>query len=168
MPVRSPKERVYYYECSYGKFRLTHFIPYDKLEKLVKESEIDKQVLEDLGIIRVERDENRKSNRYFLNLDTYIDGIMTTNGLPTVYQRLSQGKGSITEIPPSIREIPPQYQRDTTLVSQRYTNNTNNNTKEKTLSNNTNSDSEKNLKSGSVFDGIKDRIHNEGLDIKKL
>jgi hypothetical protein len=47
MPVKSPKERVYYYECSYGKFRLTYFIPYDELEKLSKEGKIDKQVLED-------------------------------------------------------------------------------------------------------------------------
>ena len=47
MPVKSPKERVYYYECSYGKFRLTYFIPYDELEKLSKEGKIEKQVLED-------------------------------------------------------------------------------------------------------------------------
>ena len=47
MSVKSPKERVYYYECSYGKFRLTYFIPYGELEKLSKEGIIKKQVLED-------------------------------------------------------------------------------------------------------------------------
>lgn len=47
MPIKSPKERVYYYECSYGKFRLTYFIPYGELEKLFKNGKIKKQVLED-------------------------------------------------------------------------------------------------------------------------
>jgi len=47
MPIKSPKERVYYYECSYGKFRLTYFIPYGELEKLSKKGKIKKQVLED-------------------------------------------------------------------------------------------------------------------------
>lgn len=47
MPVKSPKERVYYYECSYGKFRLTYFIPFGELEKLSEEGKIEKQVLDD-------------------------------------------------------------------------------------------------------------------------
>lgn len=47
MPVKSPKERIFYYECSYGKFRLTYFIPYDELEKLATEGKIKKTVLED-------------------------------------------------------------------------------------------------------------------------
>lgn len=47
MPIISPDERVYYYECSYGDFRLTYFIPYSDLEKLSKEGDIQKQVLED-------------------------------------------------------------------------------------------------------------------------
>jgi len=47
MPVKSPKERVYYYECSYGKFRLTYSIPKGELEKLAREDKIEKQVLDD-------------------------------------------------------------------------------------------------------------------------
>lgn len=47
MPVKSVKERVYYYECSYGKFRLTYFIPIGELEDLVRNGEIKGQVLED-------------------------------------------------------------------------------------------------------------------------
>ncbi len=46
-PVRSPKESVYYYECSYGNFRLTYFIPFDELARLDKIGKINKQVLED-------------------------------------------------------------------------------------------------------------------------
>jgi hypothetical protein len=47
MPVKSPKERVYYYECSYGKFRITYFVPFNELEKLSKKGKIKKQVLND-------------------------------------------------------------------------------------------------------------------------
>jgi hypothetical protein len=47
MPIKTPKERVYYYECSYGEFRLTHHIPYSELEKLSQQNKIKKQVLED-------------------------------------------------------------------------------------------------------------------------
>jgi hypothetical protein len=47
MTIKSPDERVYYYECSYGKFRLTYHIPTSELEKLCKQDKIEKQVLED-------------------------------------------------------------------------------------------------------------------------
>ncbi len=47
MPIKSPNERIYYYECSYGNFRLTYFIHYGDLEKLSNEGDIQKQVLED-------------------------------------------------------------------------------------------------------------------------
>ena len=47
MPIKSPNERVYYYECSYGTFRLTYYIPYGDLEKLSKEGKISEQALED-------------------------------------------------------------------------------------------------------------------------
>ncbi len=46
-PVRSPKESVYYYECSYGNFRLTFFIPFDELKRLCDLGKIRRQVLED-------------------------------------------------------------------------------------------------------------------------
>lgn len=47
MSVRSPKESVYYYECSYGRFRLTYSISRSALEKLVEDGEIKKKVLDD-------------------------------------------------------------------------------------------------------------------------
>jgi hypothetical protein len=47
MSVRSPIESVYYYECSYGRFRLTYSIPRSELKKLVELGKIKKQVLED-------------------------------------------------------------------------------------------------------------------------
>ncbi len=47
MSIRSPDERVYYYECSAGKYRLTYHIPYSELMKLVKENKIKKQVQDD-------------------------------------------------------------------------------------------------------------------------
>ena len=47
MPIESPDERVYYYECSYGTFRLTYFIPYSDLNKLVRDGQINSQVLVD-------------------------------------------------------------------------------------------------------------------------
>jgi hypothetical protein len=47
MTIKSPNERVYYYECSYGKFRLIYHIPPSELEKLSKQNKIEKQVLED-------------------------------------------------------------------------------------------------------------------------
>jgi hypothetical protein len=47
MSVRSPKECVYYYECSYGSFRLTYSIPKSELKRLVEEGQIKKQVLDD-------------------------------------------------------------------------------------------------------------------------
>jgi hypothetical protein len=45
--VSSPKESVYYYECSYGRFRLTYSIPKSELRKLVEKGEIKKKVLDD-------------------------------------------------------------------------------------------------------------------------
>jgi len=48
MSVRSPKNIVYYYECSYGKFRLTYSIPKSELKTLVENGIIKKkQVLID-------------------------------------------------------------------------------------------------------------------------
>jgi hypothetical protein len=47
MSIISPDERVYYYECSYGKYRLTLFIPHSELIQLTKENKINKQVLND-------------------------------------------------------------------------------------------------------------------------
>ena len=47
MPIKSPNERVYYYECSYGTFRLTYYIPIGDLEKLCKEGKISEQALID-------------------------------------------------------------------------------------------------------------------------
>lgn len=47
MSVASPKEAVYYYECSNGRFRLTYFMPVDQLRELDEEGHIRPQVLED-------------------------------------------------------------------------------------------------------------------------
>jgi len=45
MSIISPKERVYYYECSYGKFRLTYFIPHSELKKLPINAQIKEKLL---------------------------------------------------------------------------------------------------------------------------
>lgn len=47
MGVAVPNERVYYYECSSGRFRLTYFIPRGELERLNDSGRIDAKVLED-------------------------------------------------------------------------------------------------------------------------
>jgi hypothetical protein len=47
MSIRSPKESVYYYECSYGRFRLTYSISRIALETLVEDGKIKKKVLDD-------------------------------------------------------------------------------------------------------------------------
>ena len=47
MSIKAPNQRVYYYECSYGSFRLTYFIPYRELGELVNSGDIKEQVLED-------------------------------------------------------------------------------------------------------------------------
>lgn len=47
MPVKSPIERVYYYECSYGKYHLTLHIPINELENLANQNKINPQALKD-------------------------------------------------------------------------------------------------------------------------
>jgi hypothetical protein len=47
MPIQMPLEPTYYYECSYGTFRLIYHIPFAKLEKLLSEGNILKDALED-------------------------------------------------------------------------------------------------------------------------
>ncbi|HKJ27068.1 MAG TPA: hypothetical protein VJ965_05495 [Anaerolineales bacterium] len=47
MPVQTPIERAYYYECSYGKFRLTYHIPLTILEQMVANKDIAKTALRD-------------------------------------------------------------------------------------------------------------------------
>jgi hypothetical protein len=47
MAIESPIKPVYYYECSYGKFRLVYFIPPNELLQLIDENKISAQVLED-------------------------------------------------------------------------------------------------------------------------
>jgi len=49
MAIATPQEAVYYYECSYGQFRLVHFIPPDQLQQIVEQSEgeVNPAVLDD-------------------------------------------------------------------------------------------------------------------------
>ena len=47
MKVQMPLEPAYYYECSYGNFRLVYHIPYLILENLFSEGKITKEALED-------------------------------------------------------------------------------------------------------------------------
>ena len=47
MTIYSPKEKVYYYECSNGRFRLVYFIPPYELEHLIEQDKISPQVLDD-------------------------------------------------------------------------------------------------------------------------
>ena len=47
MAISIPTEPVYYYECSYGKFRLTYFIPVEVLKKLASQNKIKRSVLKD-------------------------------------------------------------------------------------------------------------------------
>jgi len=47
MSVSVPRERCYYYECSHGKVRLTHFIPPVLLETMIRENKISAQAFVD-------------------------------------------------------------------------------------------------------------------------
>ena len=40
MASLSPKENVYYYECSNGEFRLVYFMPPDELGELIEQDRI--------------------------------------------------------------------------------------------------------------------------------
>jgi hypothetical protein len=48
MEIASPKEPVYYYECSAGRYRLAYFIPPGELQRLHDEGQISDLALEDL------------------------------------------------------------------------------------------------------------------------
>lgn len=45
MAVEVPEERVYYYECSAGRFRLVSFLPRAELERLVEAGEMNSKAL---------------------------------------------------------------------------------------------------------------------------
>ena len=48
MEIASPKEPVYYYECSAGRYRLAYFIPPGELQRLHEEGRISDLALKDL------------------------------------------------------------------------------------------------------------------------
>lgn len=48
MEIAAPREPVYYYECSGGRFRLVYFIPPAELRRLHDEGHISDQAMEDL------------------------------------------------------------------------------------------------------------------------
>ena len=48
MEISIPKESVYYYECSVGRFRLVYFIPPDELRRLNNQGLLAEQALTDL------------------------------------------------------------------------------------------------------------------------
>jgi len=47
MAISQPREPVYYYECSAGRFRLVYFMPPEMLKPLTGDGTMSKQVLED-------------------------------------------------------------------------------------------------------------------------
>lgn len=47
MKLGVPVERCYYYECFYGNFRLSYYLPKVELESLTKNNKISKSILED-------------------------------------------------------------------------------------------------------------------------
>ena len=47
MAICSPREPVYYYECSAGGFRLVYFVPPDDLRQLYGANKISEQALQD-------------------------------------------------------------------------------------------------------------------------
>lgn len=47
MPVETPDELSYYYECSYGDFRLVYHIPFNILKDMVENGEIKEEALRD-------------------------------------------------------------------------------------------------------------------------
>jgi hypothetical protein len=47
MAIASPSERVYYYECSNGRFRLVHFIPPVELRRLRRKKLISPEAIKD-------------------------------------------------------------------------------------------------------------------------
>lgn len=70
MSVKVPEERVYYYECSAGRFRLVSFLPRVELGRLAAAGRIDQKVLEDfpdgvdIDCTAADFDEFEKSYRY--------------------------------------------------------------------------------------------------------
>ncbi len=48
MEISTPREPVYYYECSAGSFRLTYFMPRSELERLHDEGKLAARALDDL------------------------------------------------------------------------------------------------------------------------
>ena len=48
MEIASPKEPVYYYECSGGRYRLVYFIPPGVLRSLHEQGRISQLALDDL------------------------------------------------------------------------------------------------------------------------
>ena len=48
MEIASPKDPVYYYECSAGRYRLAYFIPSEELQRLHEAGRISELALKDL------------------------------------------------------------------------------------------------------------------------
>lgn len=75
MSTRSPSELAYYYECSYGKYRLSLYIPHNELVSLVQKEKIDSKVLEDypdgvdLRVGKTDYDEFSKAYGYMPDVD---------------------------------------------------------------------------------------------------
>ena len=47
MSVETPSEPSYYFECSFGRIRLTYFVPADHLSQMVSDGRINQNVLKD-------------------------------------------------------------------------------------------------------------------------
>jgi len=75
MEIASPKESVYYYECSNGHFRLFYFIPPGELKGLCDKQSISPKVLEDfpdgvdLGCTEADFKEFKDTYAYTIPLD---------------------------------------------------------------------------------------------------
>lgn len=47
MSVKTPAEPAFYFECSFGRFRLSYFIPASRLKRMAENDQIKNSVLED-------------------------------------------------------------------------------------------------------------------------
>ena len=75
MPIASPSENVYYYECSNGRFRLFYFIPPGQLKRLCDEGHISSVALKDfpdgvdIGCIEADFKEFKEAYGYSIPRD---------------------------------------------------------------------------------------------------
>lgn len=94
--VETPTQPAYYYECSYGRFRLTYFIPLEELRRLVAAGEIKASVVEDfpdgVDLDCTEPDFNDFRDTY--EYRPSFDAVQLCNAFLAIYSTTDQWKSN--------------------------------------------------------------------------